>query len=133
MPDDKPPFAEFNRMPVCLKLAVDQRRIPEILVSCANSSMPIDVKHVRVCPDNNIPFTMPVETTGSDASGMGGMGGMGMMGGCMGMMSGSGSSSGGVGGAGASAGRNGRRRSAGKRGTARGMARAPPPAPHTRA
>lgn len=121
MPDDKPPFAEFNRMPVCLKLAVDQRRIPEILVSCANSSMPIDVKHVRVCPDNNIPFTMPVETTGSDASGMGGMGGMGMMGGGMGMMSGSGSSSGGVGGAGASAGRNGGRGSAGNRGSAGGM------------
>lgn len=121
MPDDKPPFAEFNRMPVCLKLAVDQRRIPEILVSCANSSMPIDVKHVRVCPDNNIPFTMPVDTTGSDSSGMGGMGGMGMMSGGMGMMSGSGSGSGGVGGAGASAGRNGGRGSAGNRGSAGGM------------
>ena len=80
---DKPSFAEFNMMPVCLKVVIDQRRIPELLVSCANSAMPIDVKHIRVCPDNNVPFTMPVETTASaDAMGMGGssMGGSSMMG-----------------------------------------------------
>ena len=46
------PFAEFNRMPICLKLVVDQRRIQDVLVNCANCSMPIDIRHVRVNPDN---------------------------------------------------------------------------------
>ena len=49
--DDSPPFAEFKRMPVVMKLVVDQRRIPEILINCANCSMPIDVRHVRIAPD----------------------------------------------------------------------------------
>ncbi|MBR5244295.1 MAG: hypothetical protein IKW13_08670 [Thermoguttaceae bacterium] len=91
---DKPSFAEFNMMPVCLKVVIDQRRVPELLVSCANSAMPIDVKHIRVCPDNNEPFTMPVETTAS--ADMMGMGGSSMMGSSMG---GPGGSSGGSGGA----------------------------------
>ena len=50
--DASPPFAEFKRMPIIMKLIVDQRRIPEILVNCANCSMPIDVRHVRIAPDN---------------------------------------------------------------------------------
>lgn len=50
--DSPSPFAEFKRMPIIMKLIVDQRRIPEILVNCANCSMPIDVRHVRIAPDN---------------------------------------------------------------------------------
>ncbi len=95
--DDKPPFAEFNMMPVCLKVVIDQRRVPELLVSCANCAMPIDVKHIRVCPDNNVPFAMPVETTAS--SDMMGMGGSSTMGSSMGGSSMGSSSSGGAGGA----------------------------------
>ncbi|MBQ1277517.1 MAG: hypothetical protein IIY07_02605 [Thermoguttaceae bacterium] len=95
---DKPSFAEFNMMPVCLKVVVDQRRVPELLVSCANSAMPIDVKHIRVCPDNNVPFTMPVETTAS--SDMMGMGGSSMMGSSSMMSSSSGGSGGSAGGSG---------------------------------
>ena len=49
--DTPAPFAEFKRMPIIMKLIVDQRRIPEILVNCANCSMPIDVRHVRIAPD----------------------------------------------------------------------------------
>ena len=75
---EAPPFAEFNKMPICLKLIVDQRQIPELLVNCANSSMPIDIKHVRISPDNNIPFTMP-NPNATNASDMMGMMGMGMM------------------------------------------------------
>ncbi len=99
---DKPSFAEFNMMPVCLKVVIDQRRVPELLVSCANSAMPIDVKHIRVCPDNNVPFTMPVETTASaDMMGMGGsmMGGSSMMGSSSMGGSSAGGASGGAGGA----------------------------------
>lgn len=121
MPEDKPPFAEFNKMPVCLKLAMDQRRIPDLLVSCANSSMPIDVKHVRVCPDNNIPFVMPVpvdSAAGAEGGSGGGMlgGGMGMMGMSGGMSGGSGSN--GMGGGGTA--RNGGRGSAGGMGAGSG-------------
>lgn len=107
MPEDKPPFAEFNKMPICLKLAIDQRRIPDLLVSCANSAMPVDVKHVRVCPDNNIPFVMPVQSSGESADGAGG----GAMGGMMGGMGGMGGS-GGAGGMGQGTSRNGGRGSA---------------------
>jgi hypothetical protein len=101
MADDKPPFAEFNKMPICLKVIIDQRKIPELLASCANSTMPIDVRHLRICPDNNIPFVMPVESqAGADGMGMMGMMG-GMMGGSGGMMGGSGGMGGGVSGGGA--------------------------------
>ncbi|MDR1383477.1 MAG: hypothetical protein LBJ67_06485 [Planctomycetaceae bacterium] len=48
--DDAPPMAEVNIMPVCLDLIVDQRRVSDILVECANSPMPIDVKLVRYSP-----------------------------------------------------------------------------------
>ena len=87
---DSPPFAEFNMMPVCLELIVDQRKLPEILVECANSTMPIDIKLVRYNPAN-----ARTGLLGSSMGGMGGMGGMdSMMGGSGGMMGpGSGASS----------------------------------------
>ena len=109
MPEDKPPFAEFNKMPVCLKLAMDQRRIPDLLVSCANSAMPIDVKHVRVCPDNNIPFTMPIPVENQGGEGGAGGGSPLDLSGGIGMGSGAGM----AGGMGGATGRNGGRGSAG--------------------
>ncbi|MDR2761501.1 MAG: hypothetical protein LBB88_02735 [Planctomycetaceae bacterium] len=48
--DAASPFGEFNRMPICLRLIVDRQRIPDILVNCANSAMPIDVLSVRINP-----------------------------------------------------------------------------------
>lgn len=80
--DDPAPFAEFKRMPICLKLIVDQRRIPEILVNCANCSMPIDIRQVRIRPENGM-------SQMGGAFGMGGpMGGMSRGGGMPGGMSG---------------------------------------------
>ncbi len=70
--DEVPPFAEFNKMPVCMKLIIDQRRIPDLLVNCANCSMPIDIKHIRICPDNAIPFS-PAGAGGMGAGMEGGM------------------------------------------------------------
>ena len=52
------PFNEFNRMPICLRLIVDQRRIPEILVNCANCAMPIEVLWVRINPGATRPFEL---------------------------------------------------------------------------
>lgn len=48
--DAPPPFGEFNRMPICLRLIVDRQRIPDILVNCANCAMPIDVLSIRINP-----------------------------------------------------------------------------------
>ncbi len=36
--DDPAPYEQFNRMPVCLQLVVDQTKIPDILIECANCS-----------------------------------------------------------------------------------------------
>ena len=47
---DPVPYREFNRMPVCLRLVVDQNKIPEILVEFANCPMPMDVLWVRLNP-----------------------------------------------------------------------------------
>ena len=87
---DPAPYAEFNMMPVCLELIVDQRKIPDILVECANSTMPIDIKLVRYNPAN--------AKTGLVKSAMGGgMGGMSGGGtGDMGMSSPGGSMGGGA-------------------------------------
>ncbi len=61
------PFNEFNRMPICLRLIVDQRRIPEILVNCANCAMPIEVLWVRFNPGATKP--MDFATYGGPAGG----------------------------------------------------------------
>ena len=64
-----PPFDEFNRMPICLRLIVDQRRIPEILVNCANCAMPIEVLWVRVNPGATRPFEIGAYAAGAMAGG----------------------------------------------------------------
>ncbi len=43
----KHPYAEFKMMPVRMSLVMDQRRLPKLLVQCANSNMPIEVRRVR--------------------------------------------------------------------------------------
>lgn len=90
--DADAPFAQFSRMPVVLRLIVDQRKIPEILVSCANCAMPIDVLRVRLNPGAAKPFELTAyEAAAGMSGGEDGMSG-GMSGGSMGSM---GSSSGG--------------------------------------
>lgn len=44
------PFAEFKMMPVYMSLVVQQGSIPELLVHCANSNMPVEVKVLRIRP-----------------------------------------------------------------------------------
>lgn len=48
--DDDPPFAEYKIMPIRMKLVMNQTKIPKLLVECANSSMPIEVRRVRLRP-----------------------------------------------------------------------------------
>lgn len=76
-----PPFKEFNRMPICLRLIVDQQRIPDILVNCANCRMPIDIIQVRVNPGRGKSFTLSSYTATTGSSGSSSTGGGGDSGG----------------------------------------------------
>ncbi len=49
---NKMPYAEYKIMPIRMKLVMNQMMIPKLLVECANSSMPIEVRRVRLRPDN---------------------------------------------------------------------------------
>jgi len=44
------PFAEFKMMPIRLRLLIEQDKIPSLLVQCANSSMPIEIRRLRLRP-----------------------------------------------------------------------------------
>ncbi len=44
----KQPFAEFRMLPVKMRFVIDHRRIPNLLVACANSPLPIKVRQVSV-------------------------------------------------------------------------------------
>lgn len=46
-PEDK----EFRRLPVRMRLLMDQRYLPQLLVECANAALPVEVKQVRVNPE----------------------------------------------------------------------------------
>jgi len=69
---------QLRRMPVYLRLVVDQNRIPEVLVNCANCPMPIDVLWVTINPDagQSFDFASAMGTStgmsgSSDSSGSG--------------------------------------------------------------
>lgn len=47
-PHAKHPFPEYKMMPVYLNFVMDQRAVPKLLVALANSSMPIEVRRVRI-------------------------------------------------------------------------------------
>jgi len=49
-PGSAQPFAEFKMMPVRLDLVVDQRKIDQLLVNCANSDMPVRITRVLIKP-----------------------------------------------------------------------------------
>jgi hypothetical protein len=42
------PYAEFKMMPIRMSLKMDQRKIPKLLVECANSTMPVEVHRIQV-------------------------------------------------------------------------------------
>jgi hypothetical protein len=75
------PFAEFKMMPVRMLLFMDQRRIPRLLVNCANSSMPVQVRVVSLRPGQGRQITQqlgPQATPGYPGmmSPMGGLAGL---------------------------------------------------------
>jgi hypothetical protein len=44
----KQPYSEFKMMPISMKLYIDQRKISKLLVECAKSPMPIEVRRVDI-------------------------------------------------------------------------------------
>ena len=70
------PFAEFKQIFVYMKFVMDQRKVPDLLAACANSTLPIETRQVRIRPIGG-------STSGSGARGGGGMfnGGAGNAGG----------------------------------------------------
>ena len=49
----EPEDAEFRRLPVRMRLTMDQRWIPQLLIECANAALPIEVKQLRLNPNQS--------------------------------------------------------------------------------
>jgi hypothetical protein len=75
--DAKSPYSEFKMMPICMRLYIDQRKLAKLLVECANSAMPIEVRRVRIHPGKGL----IVDLGGGSATAAGGGGGGMAMGG----------------------------------------------------
>jgi len=63
--ESSPDEGEFKLIPVRMRLVIDQRRIPDFLVACANSPLPVEIRQVRYNPG---------ASTGKGAIGEGGGG-----------------------------------------------------------
>jgi hypothetical protein len=50
------PNQEFRMMPINMRVIMEQKDIPRLLVECANSSMRIDVRAVRILAEKQEPF-----------------------------------------------------------------------------
>ncbi len=48
LPPGEAASKQFKRMPIFLRLAIDQREINKLLVECANSSLPVEVRQLRI-------------------------------------------------------------------------------------
>lgn len=63
------PNKEFRMMPIDMRLMIEQKDIPRLLVECANSSMRIDVRSVRILAEKPPPFDPGgSSSTATDAS-----------------------------------------------------------------
>ncbi|MCE5304046.1 MAG: hypothetical protein LLF97_13190 [Planctomycetaceae bacterium] len=69
------PNKEFKMLPIQMSLIMDQRRLPKLLVECANSNMPIEVRRVRLLKttggaleisDENVRASAAGQTSSSD-------------------------------------------------------------------
>lgn len=66
--------AQYKLMPIRMRLIMDQRRLPDLLVACANSPLPVEVRQVQF----NVGAGQDRAPTGRNAMGSGGGGGSGM-------------------------------------------------------
>lgn len=73
-PYTKHPYAEFKMMPIRMNLVMDQRRLPELLVECANSNMPIQVRRVRIMKTQGGSLDLGATAAPAAGAGRGGAG-----------------------------------------------------------
>lgn len=73
------PYSEFKMMPIRLSLVMDQRRLPNLLAECANSSMPIEVRRVRLCKTQSTPLELTAPGSPTPGGHVGEAGRPGMM------------------------------------------------------
>lgn len=55
---ENPPYIEFKILPVRMHLLMNQRKVAQLLVHCANSSMPVEVLQVSINPGSGEKFSM---------------------------------------------------------------------------
>ena len=53
-PGTAAPTTEFKRMPVVMKLIIDERELTRLLVACANSPLPVEVRQFRVHSNHTV-------------------------------------------------------------------------------
>jgi hypothetical protein len=76
------PGGEFRMLPVRMQLMMKQEAIPEVIAQCANASLPVEVKRVRINPEKSgagFPTTFELAATAgagmTDGGFVGGRGG----------------------------------------------------------
>jgi hypothetical protein len=62
------PNQEFRMMPINLRVVMEQKAIPRLLVECANSNMRIDVRAVRILAEKPPAFDVNGNSTGSETA-----------------------------------------------------------------
>lgn len=63
---------EFKLMPIRMRLVMDQRKLPDLLVECANSPLPVEVQRVQINPSES--RSSPSSGGGGGGRGRGGRG-----------------------------------------------------------
>ncbi len=64
---------EFRQLPIRMKLRMDERWIPRILIECANATLPIEVNQVRINPSQSGTGLGGRRTSGRQNSGLRGI------------------------------------------------------------
>ncbi len=59
---------QFKRMPVSLRLTIDQRQLNKLLVECANSPLPVEVRQLRINPSNDARKPEPQGASGGQSA-----------------------------------------------------------------
>jgi hypothetical protein len=74
IPDASAGFGtEYRRLPIRMKLWMDQRWIPKILVECANAPLPVEVQRMRINPSQSgVGFDVTASSSGYAGGGYGG-------------------------------------------------------------
>ncbi len=61
----------FRRMPIFMKLKIDQRQIPRLLAACANSPLPVEVRQLRITSSRSRPASSGSSNSGPTPGGAG--------------------------------------------------------------